>query len=76
MDYCHRRSFNILIDTGSTYNFLDQDIVAKMGWRIDTCDFLNADLADRNFVPIFELCKRLERMLQGSLFRVDFWLLP
>lgn len=46
-----------------------------MGWRIDTCDLLNADLADGNFVPIFGLCKRLEWMLQGSVFRVDFWLL-
>ncbi|XP_070032723.1 uncharacterized protein [Nicotiana tomentosiformis] len=46
MGYSHRKPFNILIDNASTQNFMDSTLVAKMGWRVDPCNLLDANLAD------------------------------
>nr|XP_016487570.1 PREDICTED: uncharacterized protein LOC107807660 [Nicotiana tabacum] len=32
--YCQQRPLNIFIDTGSTHNFIDKDLVTKMGWKV------------------------------------------
>nr|XP_009593959.1 uncharacterized protein LOC104090542 [Nicotiana tomentosiformis] len=67
---------NILIDTGSTHNYIDKDLVTKMGRKVDSCELLDANLADGNTVPISRVCKGIEWLLQGSVFRADFLLLP
>lgn len=73
--YCLHRTLNILIDTGSTHNFIDKDLVTKMGWKVDSCELLDANLADGNTMPISGVCKGIEWLLQGSVFRADFLLL-
>lgn len=74
--YNQQRPLNILIDTGSTHNFIDKDLVTKMGWKVDSCELLDTDLVDGNTVPISGVCKGIEWLLQGSVSRADFLLLP
>ncbi|KAH0701968.1 hypothetical protein KY285_016246 [Solanum tuberosum] len=31
--HCHKKALNILIDTGSTHNFMGSGLVARMGWK-------------------------------------------
>lgn len=42
MGYSHRKPLNILIDSGSTHNFMDNGLVARMGWRVNPCKVLDA----------------------------------
>lgn len=76
MGYSHRKTLNILIDSGSTHNFMDNGLVAKMGWIVDPCKVLDAKLVDGNSVPISGMCKGLEWLFHNTVFRVDFLLLP
>ncbi|KAH0773154.1 hypothetical protein KY290_010291 [Solanum tuberosum] len=32
--HCHKKALNILIDTGSTHNFMDSGLVARIGWKM------------------------------------------
>ncbi|OIT19050.1 hypothetical protein A4A49_65563, partial [Nicotiana attenuata] len=51
MGYSRRKPLNILIDSGSTHNFMDSGLVARMCWRVDPCKVLDANLDDGNSVP-------------------------
>lgn len=59
--YCHKRALNILIDTGSTHNFIDCDVVAKMDWKVDTSNPpLSVKLVDGNAMLVYQYYKGLD----------------
>lgn len=58
--HCHKKALNILIDTGSTHNFMDSGLVARIGWKVSPCNCGDARLADGNFVPINGICHGVE----------------
>lgn len=52
--YCHKKALNILIDIESTQNFVDCEVVAKMGWKVDTLDpLLSVNVADGNAMLVY-----------------------
>ncbi|KAK6773405.1 hypothetical protein RDI58_028643 [Solanum bulbocastanum] len=55
--HCHKKALNILIDTGSTHNFMDSGLVARIGWKVSPCNWGDAGLADGNSVPINGICQ-------------------
>lgn len=46
-----------------------------MGWQIDQCPPTNVSLADGNTVQVHKICRGLEWLLQGNVFKADFLLL-
>ena len=48
--YCGKKPLHILIDSGSTHNFLDLHIAQKMGYQTEAMDIVSITVADGNKV--------------------------
>ncbi|KAH0685685.1 hypothetical protein KY284_016238 [Solanum tuberosum] len=71
--HCHKKALNILIDTGSTHNFMGSGLVARMGWKVSPCNWGDASLAAGNYVPISGMCHGVEWLLQVSSGQISFF---
>lgn len=48
-----------------------------MGWQIEAlASPLSVKVADGNDMQVYQYCKELEWLLQGTVFKADFLLLP
>ncbi|KAJ0028475.1 hypothetical protein Pint_35255 [Pistacia integerrima] len=66
----------ILVDSGSTHNFLNSKLATKMGiYPTKKGEFL-VQVADGNKMKSEGLCERLPILVQKVQFHVDFYLLP
>lgn len=74
--YVNKRPLNILIDSGSTHNFLDVHIARRLGCKIDTVNPMKVDVANGNTLHCISVCKNLSWTLQGTLFTTDVLFLP
>ncbi|GJW52952.1 putative mitochondrial protein [Tanacetum coccineum] len=67
---------HILIDSGSTYNFVDTSTAKRIGCRISATVPLQVDVADSNKLISTLVCKKLTWQLQGEVFETDAMLVP
>ena len=65
----------ILIDTGSTHNFLDQKIRERLALLIDREKSLKVMVADGSRISCNGVCKEVFLNLSDMGFHVDFYLL-
>lgn len=74
--YHDKRPLLVLIDTGSTYNFINQEISKKIGCK--DCDIFVQSFNVVNGRPMqtTSVCKNLRWLLQGTTFASNFLLLP
>lgn len=74
-NYNENRSFQVLIDTGSTHNFIDQEIATKLGCK--PCDIFeqSVSVADGRLVQIIAICKNLQWLLQGNFHLISYYYL-
>ncbi|XP_019266920.1 PREDICTED: uncharacterized protein LOC109244312 [Nicotiana attenuata] len=74
--YCQKRPLSILVDPGSTHNFIDDDVARSLGIATLKINPQTINVADGNNRQTNELCKNLTWLLQGVTYTADFLLLP
>jgi hypothetical protein len=65
----------ILIDTGSTHNFMDEHVVKKIGMVIDATLGFNVALGDGTMLWANDVCQGVLLKIQGNSFTLDLHLL-
>uniref|UniRef100_A0A803N426 Chromo domain-containing protein n=1 Tax=Chenopodium quinoa TaxID=63459 RepID=A0A803N426_CHEQI len=70
------KDFHILIDSGSTHNFVDMSIAAKLVCHLEQIPFQSVVVADGNHIPCTQMCKSFSWMMQGHKFDAEVLLIP
>ncbi|KAJ0444029.1 putative nucleotidyltransferase, Ribonuclease H [Helianthus annuus] len=70
------RTLYILIDSGSTHNFLKKSLALKLKCPTQAVTSLSVTVADGNKLSCVELCKDFQWVMQGIWFKSDVFLLP
>lgn len=70
------KPLHILIDSGSTHNFLDEKIASKMRCPTKSINPMKITVADGNLMTCNQLCENLQWVMQGTWFRADVLLIP
>ena len=68
--------FNILIDIGSTHNFISCEMVIKLGCVMETVAELKVLTANGEELKCNAICKQFKWVMQGQLFVADVLALP
>ncbi|XP_074352969.1 uncharacterized protein LOC141692108 [Apium graveolens] len=66
----------ILIDGGSTHNFIEQSVVERFGLRVDTTVNLEVVVANREKLSCVGRVTGLTILIQGNKITTDFFVLP
>lgn len=66
----------ILVDGGSTHNFLQERLVKSLGLRVETTHTLHVLVGNGNELECFFLCRDVAAHVQGQAFTVDLYVLP
>ncbi|CAL9085687.1 unnamed protein product, partial [Musa textilis] len=66
----------VLIDTGSTNNFMDSKIADRLVYHIKDCDKFEVKIADRRPLICDSKCSKIKLFIQGQKLLWDFFLLP
>ncbi|XP_062176260.1 uncharacterized protein LOC133881329 [Alnus glutinosa] len=69
-------SIVILIDSGSTHNFVDTKLAASLGIRSSIQDEIQVKIANGDEVPSPGRCKEVKVKMQGYTFRTELFFLP
>nr|KYP48389.1 Retrotransposable element Tf2 [Cajanus cajan] len=73
----HKKSpLHILIDSGSTHNFLDIQVAKKFGCKIENMDPVNVTVADGNKLRISSIVRNFTWTIQRTTFTSDMLLIP
>nr|KYP37703.1 Transposon Ty3-G Gag-Pol polyprotein [Cajanus cajan] len=73
--YYNKKPLHILIDNGSTHNFLDVHIAKKLCCRIDNLEPMHVTVADDNKLNIEAVVKDFKWTIQQTMFTSDMMLL-
>ncbi|RWV86615.1 hypothetical protein GW17_00051475 [Ensete ventricosum] len=71
-----QQSITILIDTGSTNNFLNSKVAACLAFQIEGCNKFNVKVADDRILNCDQRCPQVKLLLQGQEVVSNFFLLP
>ena len=74
--HVNKRDLHILIDSGSTHNFLDVEMAKKLGCTLTSINPIRVDVANGSSLSYVSACKGLNWTLQGTKFQTDVLLLP
>lgn len=70
-DVVNGKVLHILIDSGSTHNFLDTKSAAKLGCKVDTISLQAVTVADGNHIACQHRVKDFSWQLGGSTFTTE-----
>ncbi|KAH9699581.1 hypothetical protein KPL71_024420 [Citrus sinensis] len=70
------KDVTVLIDGGSTHNFIDQAIVSKFRLPVVCDKKLQVMVANREQIECAGQCQRLTLTVQGHLITADYYILP
>ena len=70
------RSFVILIDSGSTHNFIDAALLSHLHINVDTSQVLEVKVANGNLIKPQGVFEEVPIWLQGHEFLVHLHVLP
>nr|GEX99419.1 retrotransposon-related protein [Tanacetum cinerariifolium] len=74
--YVGKQLLHILVDSGSTHNFLDLSVAKKMGCKMRKMCPLQVSVANEQVMSSMYECKDFQWELQGKIFVADFIILP
>ena len=74
--YHGKKQLHLLLDSGSTHNFIDANLALKLDCRVDTISPLWVKVADGGQLKCDSLIKNFTWKMQGHLFTADLLLLP
>ena len=66
-----KKMLNILIDTGSTHNFISCEMAIKLGCVMETVAELKVSAANGEELKCNAVCKQFKWVMQGQLFVAD-----
>lgn len=69
------RTLFLLIDSGSSHNFLDKKISKQLGCEKENIPTLNVAAANGNQFVCNEVCRKFQWGMQGYQFEADFYIL-
>lgn len=70
------KTVTVLIDGGSTHNFIDQAIVTKYGLSVLQSKRFQVMIANRDQIECMGLCQAFTVHIQGTPITADFYVLP
>ena len=73
--YIKHQPVTVLIDTGSTNKFLDEDVAKRLSLSVETCDMFEVKLADGRTLTYESKCSRVKLLVQNQELQADFYLL-
>lgn len=71
-----KRTIHILVDSGSTHNFLDIKVAKNMGLTLWTVDPIPIMVADGRRILSTKTARRFNWQMQGYNFEADFYIIP
>lgn len=70
------RTLFLLIDSGSTHNFIDSRIAKQMGCVLEPISGVRFSVTNGNMIVCNEICKQFQWGMNGRIFQADFLILP
>ncbi|XP_022031762.1 uncharacterized protein LOC110932814 [Helianthus annuus] len=70
------RQLHILIDSGSTHNFLNESLAKKLQCEVMTISPINVGVADGKRLTSTQVCRNFQWNMQGNWFTTEVLLLP
>ncbi|KAH7528958.1 hypothetical protein FEM48_Zijuj05G0132800 [Ziziphus jujuba var. spinosa] len=70
------RELMVLIDGGSTHNFIDQAFASKFRLLIIQSNKIHVVVANKERIECVGLCRDLTVIIQGTLITADYYILP
>ncbi|XP_029130601.1 uncharacterized protein LOC114916981 [Cajanus cajan] len=74
--YHKKKPLHVLIDSGSTHNFLDIEVAKRLGCRIDAFDSLSVVVADGTKINVSAVVRGFQWTIQQTKFTSDMLLIP
>ncbi|RWV98629.1 hypothetical protein GW17_00038513 [Ensete ventricosum] len=74
--FLKHQPITILIDIGSTNNFMDNKVVARLTLRIEDCNRFDVKVANGRTFSCSHKCSRMKLIMQGQEITTDFFVLP
>ena len=71
-----QQSITVLIDTGSTNNFLNSKVAVHMNLPIENCSKFVVKVTNRRILKCDHRCPQVKLLLQDQEIITDFFLLP
>lgn len=71
-----KKAIHILVDSGSTHNFLDVHLAKKLGCPMESIDMQSVTVADGGVLKCQYICRNFTWRLQGTDFCADMFLIP
>ena len=66
----------ILVDTGSTHNFVDSAVIRRGCWSLQSIPHISVTVANGEKLQVQEMCAGLTVEIQGETIAADFLVLP
>lgn len=70
------RTLHILVDSGSTHNFIDEKLVKKLNCPMTSVKAMKVTVANGNQLSCAQMCKDFSWMMQGVWFKADVLAIP
>ncbi|XP_075083577.1 uncharacterized protein LOC142167313 [Nicotiana tabacum] len=70
------RNLALLIDSGSTHSFIDENTVKEAGYQATYCPLVRVIITDGNYVMCTSHCKDFMWKMQGIPFKEDLFIIP
>ncbi|GAV84263.1 RVP_2 domain-containing protein [Cephalotus follicularis] len=71
-----RRPMQVLIDSGSTHNFLSVGLAHKLGLLVEDMPIVSVRVANGEQLPCSKVIKKFTLKMQGYVFGIDVFLIP
>ncbi|RZS03918.1 hypothetical protein BHM03_00034172, partial [Ensete ventricosum] len=72
----NQQPITVLINMGSTNNFLNSKVAARLAFQIEGCNKFNVKVVDGRIFNCDQRCPRVKLLLQAQEVVADFFLLP
>jgi len=66
----------VLVDGGSSHNFIHPDVVEKLKIEVDTVPVFRVHVGNGESLQCSQLCRRIPLELQKQIFNIDMYVLP
>lgn len=66
----------ILIDSGSTHNFIDENLATKFGYHMVDIAVVRVGVVNSDKLECVRMCSKFQWIMQGTWFTVDILVIP
>jgi len=74
--HARKKQIHILIDSGSTHNFLDENLAKKLGCKLETMTAQSVTIVNGNRMQCHYACREFKWTLHSTEFQYEVYLLP